>query len=91
MAKEKVLFKSEEPKSLGAVADFLRQFADRLSDQGGEVVLKKGAEEFRMSIPSSVVLELKAEEEPKKTRLKRSFEIEIEWYEGEDSGPVTLG
>jgi amphi-Trp domain-containing protein len=91
MAKEIVLFSSEEPKSLESTAAFLRQLADRFTDAGGEVVLRKGAEEFRMVIPPNIVLELKAEKEEKKGGTKHSFEIEIEWVEGEESGPVTLG
>ncbi len=91
MAKETVLFKSEERRALHDVAEFLHQLADRLAQN--EVILRQGAEELILSIPNQVVLELKVEEEPKRKTTKRSLEIEIEWAEGDaaDSGPVSLG
>lgn len=90
MAKETILFKSEERRELQNVAEFLRQLADRLAQN--EVILRQGAEELILSIPNQVVLELKVEEEPKRTTTKRSLEIEIEWTEGDDTGgPVSLG
>jgi len=84
-----VLFKSEEPKDIGAVADFLRALADRLTK--GEVVLKKGTEEIKLNIPPNVILEIKAEEKVKPSKTKWSLEIEIEWGEGSAEGPVSLG
>lgn len=91
MAKETILFKSEERRELHNVAEFLHQLADRLAQN--EVILRQGAEELILSIPNQVVLELKVEEEPKRKTTKRSLEIEIEWTEGgdADSGSVSLG
>ncbi|NPA48869.1 MAG: amphi-Trp domain-containing protein [Thermodesulfobacteria bacterium] len=89
MAEKKVLFKSEEPRSLEDVARFLRELADRLSQ--GKVVLRRGGEEITLNIPPNVVLELKAEEKVKPSKTKYSLEIEIEWGEGEGTGPVSLG
>ncbi len=88
MAEKKVLFKSEEPRSLQEVANFLKELADRLSE--GKVILRRGGEEVTLNIPPNVVLELKAEEKIKPSKTKYSLEIEIEWGEGE-SGPVSLG
>lgn len=90
MATEVVLFKSEERKSLREVATFVRQLADRLDQH--EVTLRQGEEEVTLSIPDQVVLELKVEEEAKRSGPKYSLEIEIEWTEGEagDTG-VALG
>jgi amphi-Trp domain-containing protein len=90
VAKETVLFKSEEKKSLPEVASFLRLLADKL--ETGQVILQQGEESLPLDIPGQVVLEIKAEEEPKKNSLKRSLEIEIEWNEGDvQPGPVSLG
>ena len=90
MGREIVLFKSEEKKDLPSVAAFLRQLADKLD--GNQVVLRQGTEEIVLDIPNNVILELKAEEENKKGKMKRTFEIEIEWIEGDESGgAVTLG
>ena len=90
MGREVVLFKSEEKKDLPSVATFLRQLADKLD--GNQVVLRQGTEEIVLDIPNNVILELKAEEEDKKGKMKRTFEIEIEWIEGDESGgAVTLG
>lgn len=89
MAEKKVLFKSEEPKSLKEVADFLRELASRL--EAGEVTLRRGGEEVTLKPPQNVILELKAEEKIKPSKHKYSLEIEIEWGQGEGEGPVTLG
>lgn len=89
MGKETVLFQSEERHSLSAVAGFLRDLADKLDTK--QVRLRKGSEELVLTLPSNVVLEVKAEEEDKKGRTQRSLEVEIEWYEGEDEGTLTLG
>jgi len=89
MGKEVVLFESEERHSRQEVARFLRELADKV--EGGEVVLRKGAEELTLNLPGNVVLEVKAEEEDKKGRTQRSLEVELEWYEGEDEGSLSLG
>jgi amphi-Trp domain-containing protein len=86
MAKEIVLFKSEERKSLTEVAAFLRELADRLDSN--RVTLRQGAEELTLTIPNQVVLEIKVEDEG----TKHSLEVEIEWKDGDDAaGGVTLG
>jgi len=90
MAKEMILFKSEEPKNLPDVATFLHQLADKLAQ--GQVILRQGNDEITLDIPNKVVLELKAEEEVKKNKTQRSLEIEIEWIVGDESGgSVSLG
>lgn len=90
MASETVLFKSEERKQLGEVVEFLRQLADRLATN--EVVLKQGENELTLSVPGQVVLELKVEEEEKRSGKKHSLEIEIEWADSETGASgVTLG
>ena len=91
MGREIVLFSSEEKKDLASVAAFLRALADRLEQN--QVTLRQGTEELVLEIPNNVVFEIKAEEEDKRTRTKRSLELEIEWTVGDESasGEVTLG
>ncbi len=89
MAEKKVLFKSEEPKSLKEVVTFLKELASRL--ESGQVTLRRGTEEISLNLPQNVILELKAEEKIKPSKTKYSLEIEIEWGAGEESGPLTLG
>lgn len=90
MGRETILFKSEEHKDLTAVADFLRQLADKLAQH--EVTLRQGDNTLTLSIPNQVVLEIKVEEEAKQNATKRSLEIEIEWNEGETGAQgVSLG
>ena len=90
MSKEIVLFSSEEKKDLQSVAAFLHQLADKLAQN--QVILQQGGEEIKLEISNNVVLELKVEEEAKKGMTKRTFEIEIEWIDGDESGgTVTLG
>jgi len=90
MAKEIVLFKSEEKKDLQSVSDFLHQLADRLAHN--QVILRQGKEKITLDIPNHVILELKVEEEDKKGKTKHTLEVEIEWIEGDESGGVvTIG
>jgi amphi-Trp domain-containing protein len=81
MGRETVLFKSEEKKASGEIANTLRQIADKIED--GTMVLKQGSEEITLEFPKSMVLELKIEEE-QGNRMKKSFEIELEWIIGEE-------
>jgi amphi-Trp domain-containing protein len=89
MGIETVLFKSEEKKSSSDVAIALRQIADKIDD--GSMILKKGSEEITVEFPKNMILELKIEEEQGK-RLKKSFEIELEWIVGDeqDDGATIL-
>ena len=80
MGTETVLFKSEEKKTSSEVASTLRQIADKIDS--GTMTLKQGSEEITLEFPENIVLELKIEEEQGK-RLKKSFEIELEWIIGE--------
>ena len=90
MGKEIVLFESEERQDVQSVAQFLHQLADKLAEQ--QVVLRQGKQEVSLTIPNSVVLELKVEEEAKKKRTQRSLEVEIEWFVGDETGgKLTLG
>ena len=82
MGRETVLFKSEEKKASIDVANTLRQIADKIDD--GTMILKQGSEEITLEFPKNMVLELKVEEEQGKKKLKKSFEIELEWVIGEE-------
>ena len=61
MARETVLFKSEEKKASSDIANNLRQIADKIDD--GSMILKQGSEEITLEFPKNMVLELKIEEE----------------------------
>ncbi len=80
--RETVLFKSEEKKASSDIANTLRQIADKIDD--GTMILKQGSEEITLEFPKNMVLESKIEEEQGKKRLKKSFEIELEWIMGEE-------
>ena len=81
MGRETVLFKSEEKKTSSDIANTLRQIADKIND--GTMILKQGSEKITLEFPKNMVLELKVEEEQGK-RLKKSFEIELEWVIGDE-------
>ncbi|MBN1313156.1 MAG: amphi-Trp domain-containing protein [Anaerolineae bacterium] len=90
MGTETVLFKSEERMTIQDVSNFLRELADKLAQ--GQVILRQGTQEIEISVPGHVELELKAEEELKKGKTQQSLEVEIAWFEGDDTqGPVELG
>jgi amphi-Trp domain-containing protein len=81
MGIETVLFKSEEKKSSQEISGILRKIADKIDS--GTMTLQQGADEIVVTFPNHMVLELKVEEEQGK-KLKKSFEIELEWVPGED-------
>ena len=92
MGKETTLFKSEEKQEIQNVAAFLHQLADKIAQK--QIILRQGSEEISLSLPNIVELEIEVEDELKKKRTKRSLEIEIEWYLGQEDDPisgVTLG
>jgi amphi-Trp domain-containing protein len=82
MSQEVVIFESEEKMSRANAAAFLRTLTDRL--ETGTVTLKQGEESVDLAVPENVVLEVKAEEEDKKSGLKYQLEVELEWYEGDE-------
>ncbi|MGD9092289.1 MAG: amphi-Trp domain-containing protein [Anaerolineales bacterium] len=88
MAKETVLFQSEERMDLKKVSTFLYQLADRL--EHNQVILQQGTEEITLNIPNNVILEVKVEEEDKRGIAKYSLEVEIEWRKGDESRGVII-
>jgi amphi-Trp domain-containing protein len=91
MGKEIRLFKSEERKSRDEVSAFLTQLADKIA--AGEVVLRKGKEELKLSMPYNLVLEIQVEDEDKKQKgVQHSLELEIKWFDDDSAaGPLELG
>jgi amphi-Trp domain-containing protein len=85
---ETVLFKSEEKKSAKEISDILRQIADKI--ESGSMTLMQSGNETVLDFPKSMILEMKVEEEQSK-KLKKSFEIEMEWIPGEaQEGGATI-
>jgi len=82
MGREKILFKTEERRSVSEIAAFLRQLADRVEQ--GKVTLKNGGNEIELSMPSNMSFEIKVEEEEKHRKTRRKLEIEIEWSLGDE-------
>ena len=90
MGQEKILFKSEEPRTASDIAEFLQQLAGKIKER--QITLSRNDEKLVIDLPENLILELKVEEEIKKGKTKRSFEIEIEWLEnGKPEGKVQLG
>jgi amphi-Trp domain-containing protein len=80
MGIETVLFKSEEKKSAKEIAEILRQIADKI--ESGSMTLMQSGKETILDFPQSMILEMKVEEEQGR-KLKKSFEIELEWIPGD--------
>ena len=91
MGREITLFSSEEPKARSEVAVFLRSLADRIDL--AEVVLRQGQDEIVLKLPDQMILELKVEDEEKRSKgTQHSLEVELKWYDHDVSGgPVSLG
>ena len=89
MGRETRLFKTEERKSRSDVSEFLHQLADKISN--GQVVLSQAAEEITLQLPHNLTLEVQAEDEDKGTKgIQHSLEIEIKWFDNEQSGSLEL-
>ncbi|TVM17395.1 amphi-Trp domain-containing protein [Oceanidesulfovibrio indonesiensis] len=91
MGREIVLFKSEEKKSRGEAAAFLRELADKL--EAGRIALRQAGEETVLEPSEMLELEVKAEEETKSKGVQLSLEVELVWYPGAQDKPggVRLG
>jgi len=88
MGIETVLFKSEEKKSAKEIAEILRQIADKI--ESGSMTLMQSGNETILDFPQSMILGMKVEEEQGR-KLKKSFEIELEWIPGEaQEGGATI-
>ena len=83
MGIETVLFKSEEKKNAVDIANTLRLIADKI--EAGSLTLQQSGKEVKVDFPQSMVFEMKVEEEQGR-KLKKSFEIELEWVPGEEQG-----
>jgi len=87
MGAEKILIKTEEKKTAREAAAILRTIAEKLEQ--GHIQLKHAGNECSLSIPSSLVLEIKVKEKLKHM-VKKSLKIELEWVEGEDQEGVMI-
>ncbi len=84
MGRETVLFKTEEKKSAREISETLRLIADKID--AGTMTLSQGDDEVTVTFPATMEIQLKVEEEAGK-RLKKKFEVELEWIPGaEGSG-----
>jgi amphi-Trp domain-containing protein len=91
MGKEVKLFKSEERMSRSDVSAFLQELSAKLG--AGQVILQQGSEEIRLDLPHNLILEIQVEDEKKGKRgIQHSLEVEIKWFDGDDTGgPLKLG
>jgi amphi-Trp domain-containing protein len=89
MGRETRLFKSQERKSREDVSNFLRHLADKVLN--GKVVLSQGTEDLTLQLPENLVLEVQAEDEEKGTKgIQHNLEVEIKWFDNDQSGPLEL-
>jgi amphi-Trp domain-containing protein len=79
MGRETVLFKTEEKKSAKEISQTLRLIADKIEE--GTMTLSQGQDEVTVTFPAFMEIQLKVEEEEGK-RLKKKFEVELEWIPG---------
>jgi amphi-Trp domain-containing protein len=85
MGREVRLFKSEERKSRQEVSHFFHQLADKIGE--GQVLFRQGQQELSLDLPTNLVLEIQVEDEEKKSKgIQHSLEIELKWYDNDDSG-----
>ncbi len=88
--KKRRLVDTKEHATRARVAGFLRELGDRI--ESGSVVLRQGEEEVTTELPDALVLEISLDEKDKGERgLKKSLEVEVEWYEGPGWNQISLG
>jgi amphi-Trp domain-containing protein len=88
MGQETVLFKSEERKTSKEAANILRLIADKIDS--GTITFKQDINEITLSLPKTLVLEIKVEKE-ENAKTRHSLEIELEWIEGAaEAGETTI-
>lgn len=80
---EEVLFKTEQSRSRGEIAQYLRTVADKL-DGDGRLSLSAGEESVEMDVPERPTFEIKAEREQESDGTELSVEFELEWDEGQE-------
>lgn len=83
---EKVIFSSEEPRSVEEIGDFLIRVGQKLKEQGF-FTLNQGDKHVEVRPEGKTKLELKYEIEGSN---KHEFEIEIEWKPGQDRAKVDI-
>lgn len=88
MAKKQTLFKGKEVRDTREVAQFLRQLADKLEEN--EVVLRRGSEVVKVSVPDRITFKIKVKEKEKKRKTKYTFSLKLKWNGGNHGQPVTL-
>jgi len=88
MAKKNTLFKGKEVRSTEEVAQFLRQLADKLEEN--EVVLRRGSEVAKVTVPDRTTFKIKVKEKQKKRKTKYTFKLKLKWSDGNHGKPVTL-
>jgi len=81
MAKEQILFKTEEKLSSKEAAGIMRSIANKL--EKGRVTLVQGEKETVLKIPDRVELEIKAERETGRKKTTKKLEVEITWVVGD--------
>ena len=93
MGKETTLFSSEERLNRTEICGFLRGLAEKI--ETGSVTLRQGGEEIILEMPGQMVLEIKVEDEQKRSKgVQHSLEIGLKWWPGieaKGAGGVSLG
>ncbi|MCY3411629.1 MAG: amphi-Trp domain-containing protein [Candidatus Heimdallarchaeota archaeon] len=87
---ENIIMKSEDKKSRTEVVNFLNEIASKIDS--GVVKFVQGDTSVDLEIPENLTLELKVKEKIKQDKpVKIQFEIELEWYVGEEKETISLG
>ncbi|WP_224449478.1 amphi-Trp domain-containing protein [Haloprofundus salilacus] len=89
---EEVLFETEQRRSRGDIASYLRTVADKL-DAGEPLTLSAGDQSVTLDVPAQPTFEVKAERETPSSggSGELSVEFELEWDEGTADGGDTNG
>ena len=85
MAHKDRLFQSKEYLDREAVAQFLRQLADRID--ANTVVFSQNDNQYPIELPEELVLHTRLDEETKNRDRKYRFDLELNWRTGARKQP----
>lgn len=85
MSKQGKLLKSTTAFTRDELADFLEAIAKRI--RTGSLTLGEGGEKLDFALPEVFTVEMEVEDSGRR-RLKREFELEMEWEIDADGKPI---
>lgn len=90
MAKKVNLFKHKERKNRADASDFLKQLSEKIA--AGQVILQQPQDDLVLDIPHNLTMKVKVNQKNKRVKgTRHKMSIQLQWYEDDKEGPLSLG